>query len=116
MHNKRNVDESYPHFHMYQPFYSWSYSTDTGRSSDLDIITLFRLLKAGGSLPFFNDITAAFVVSLSWHIHGRLRIVREIRLLPYSDEFVQDLHLLPFSPSQNFINLLRNASAFLVDL
>lgn len=24
----------------------------------------------------------------------------EIKLLPYSDEFVQDLHLLPFSPDQ----------------
>ncbi len=29
----------------------------------------------------------------------KIKIPREEKLLPYSDEFVQDLHLLPFSPN-----------------
>ena len=62
--------------------YSWFYSTTIGRSSDLAIIALFRLLKANIRFAVsFNDIF-------------------ETELLPYSDEFVQDLHLLPFSPNQ----------------
>lgn len=70
--------------------YSWSYSTTTGRSSDLDLFAFLRLLKVCPS-DNFNDFPTD-----SPDI--KMKINRGEKLLPYSDEFVQDFHLLPFSP------------------
>ena len=56
---------------------SWPSNFIHGRSSDLAIMALRRL--PGESFDSSSDISGA-------------------ALPPYSDEFVQDLHLLPFSP------------------
>ena len=62
--------------------YSWLHNITPGRSSDFAINALLRLLKRKP----FNDLH-----------HPKME---EVKLLHYSDEFVQDLHLLPFSPNR----------------
>ena len=64
---------------MYQPIPRGPTTYITGRSSDLAICISFRL-------PDLPSVAHIYV---------------EMKLLPYSDEFVQDSHLLPFSSNHS---------------
>ena len=70
---------------MYEPITRGLLRTIIGRSSDLSIHTLLHL---PGNYP---PVTLTILTDC-----GK-------RLLSYSDEFVQDLHLLPFSPNQTIL-------------
>ncbi len=78
----------------------------TGRSSDLSINTFLRLPR----LSLFRPVTYTFsqTVAIPKSICIKSAVYAEAKLLSYSDGFVQDLHLLPFSSDQDTLRYLSD--------
>ena len=71
---------------LYRTSSPWSFVPIAGRSSDLKI-------NAFPSLPSFYPLPVTYACK------SNTASTRRFRLLFYSDGFVQDSHLLPFSPN-----------------